>query len=169
LAERTQKFAHRVLPANDQQGWDTQLGNEPGIVATYKRSWRGVATSTLSGAPLDFTPHLGAAPGNVFTYGNAGVTTRYGKRLPNDYGPPRVQPGLTGFGDFSPVSGFGWYVFAGIEGRAVARNIFLEGNTSVTAVVWTRNTWSATCSLVSSWIGPICDSATPIVLRTREY
>jgi len=65
----------------------------------------------------------------VFTYGNAGVTMRYGKRLPNDYGPPRVQPGLAGFGDFSPVSGFGWYMFAGIEGRAVARNIFLDGNT----------------------------------------
>jgi hypothetical protein len=27
------------------------------------------------------------------------------------------------------VSGFGWYLFAGIEGRAVARNIFLDGNT----------------------------------------
>src|SRR3546814_13149223 len=24
---------------------------------------------------------------------------------------------------------FGWYVFAGAEGRAVARNIFLDGNT----------------------------------------
>jgi hypothetical protein len=129
LAEQTQKFLHRVLPANEPKGWDTQLGNEPGIVATYQRSWRGVATSILSGARLDFTPHLGAALGNVFTYGNAGGTMRFGNRLPNDYGPPRIQPGLTGFGDFSPVSGFGWYVFAGIEGRAVARNIFLEGNT----------------------------------------
>jgi hypothetical protein len=36
---------------------------------------------------------------------------------------------LGGFGDISPVSGFGWYLFAGIEGRAVARNIFLDGNT----------------------------------------
>jgi hypothetical protein len=54
---------------------------------------------------------------------------RFGKRLSNDYGPPRVQPGLPGFADFSPVSGFGWYLFAGIEGRAVARNIFLDGNT----------------------------------------
>jgi hypothetical protein len=129
LAGRTQKFTHRVLPANDPKGWDTQLGNEPGIVATYQRSWRGVPTSTLFGTQLDFTPHLGAALGNVFTYGNAGGTVRYGKRLPYDYGPPRVQPGLGGFGDFSPVSGFGWYLFAGIEGRAVARNIFLDGNT----------------------------------------
>ena len=129
LAEQFQKFVHRVLPGNEPQGWDTQLGNEPGIVATYRRSWRGVATSTLSGAQLDFTPHLGAALGNVFTYGNAGGTVRYGKRLPNDYGPPRIQPGLSGSGDLSPVSAFGWYLFAGIEGRAIARNIFLDGNT----------------------------------------
>jgi hypothetical protein len=54
---------------------------------------------------------------------------RYGKRLPDDHGPPRIQPGWTGFGDFSPAAGFGWYLFAGIEGRAVARNIFLDGNT----------------------------------------
>jgi hypothetical protein len=129
LAERTQKFAHKVFPANGPKGWDTQLGNEPGIVVTYQRSWRGVAASPLSGVQLDFTPHLGAALGNVFTYANAGGTVRFGKRLPNDYGPPRIQPGLQGSWDFSPVSGFGWYLFAGIEGRAVARNIFLDGNT----------------------------------------
>lgn len=129
LAEPTQKFAHKVISINEPQGWDTQLRNEPGIVATYQRSWRGVAASTLSEARLDFTPHLGAALGNVFTYGNAGGTVRYGKRLPDDFGPPRIQPGLPGFGDFPPASGFGWYLFAGVEGRAVARNIFLDGNT----------------------------------------
>ncbi|MFZ2224197.1 MAG: lipid A deacylase LpxR family protein [Candidatus Deferrimicrobium sp.] len=129
LAGQTQKFVHRVFPGNEPQGWDTQLGNEPGIVATYVRSWQGIATLTLSEAQVDFTPHIGAALGNVFTYGNAGVTMRFGKRLPNDYGPPRVQPGLAGSWDFSPVPGFGWYLFAGVEGRAVARNIFLDGNT----------------------------------------
>ena len=28
-----------------------------------------------------------------------------------------------------PASGWSWYVFAGAEARAVARNIFLDGNT----------------------------------------
>ncbi|MBE0568158.1 MAG: lipid A deacylase LpxR family protein [Deltaproteobacteria bacterium] len=129
LAGQTQKFAHKVLSANEPQGWDTQLGNEPGIVATYQRSWRRGATSSLFGTRLDFTPHLGAALGNVFTYCNAGVTMRYGRRLPGDFGPPRIQPGLPVSGELSPVSGFGWHLFAGIEGRAVAHNIFLDGNT----------------------------------------
>ena len=130
LAEQSQEFFHRLVSTDTPQGWDTQLGNEPGFVATYQHSWRGLATSTLfGGTQLDFAPHIGGALGNVFTYANAGITMRYGKGLPNDYGPPRIQPGLPNMGDFSPVSDFGWYLFAGIEGRAVARNIFLDGNT----------------------------------------
>ncbi len=27
------------------------------------------------------------------------------------------------------MSDFGWYLFAGVEGRAIAHNIFLDGNT----------------------------------------
>lgn len=129
LAEQSQKFIHKLVGSADPQGWDTQIGNEPGFILTHQRSWRGLATTSLSGAYLDFTPHIGASLGNVFTYGNAGATLRYGKRLPSDYGPPRIQPGLPGSGVFPPASDFGWYLFAGIEGRAVARNIFLDGNT----------------------------------------
>lgn len=55
---------------------------------------------------------------------------RLGQRLPLDYGPPRIQPSLPGSGFFVPPQDrFGWYLFAGVEGRAVARNIFLDGNT----------------------------------------
>ncbi len=129
LAEQSQKFIHELVGSREPRGWDTQLRNEPGIILTYQRSWREYAALTVLGNRLDFTPHAGGALGNVFTYANAGVTLRYGKHLPDDYGPPRIQPGLPGSADFAPVSHFGWYLFAGIEGRAVARNIFLDGNT----------------------------------------
>lgn len=129
LAEQSQKFVHKVVGSDKPQGWDTQLRNEPGVILTYQRSWREFATTTFLGNQLDFTPHAGAALGNVFTYANAGVTLRYGKRLPSDYGPPRIQPGLPGSTTFAPVSDFGWYLFAGVEGRAIAHNIFLDGNT----------------------------------------
>jgi len=169
LAGQTQKFFHKVFPGNYPQGWETQLGNEPGIVATYQRSWRGVAASTLSGTRLDFTPHLGAALGNVFTYGNAGGTLRYGKRLPDGYGPPRIQPGLPGSGDFSPGSGFGWYLFAGIEGRAVGRNIFLDGNTfrDSRSVDKKRLVGDLQFGFVLDW-SDVCLGYTH-VLRTREF
>jgi lipid A 3-O-deacylase len=129
LAEQNQKLIHQVIGSRVPQGWDTQLGNEPGIVATYQRTWRRLATANVSGIRLDVIPHVGTALGNVFTYANAGLTVRLGQRLPDDYGPPRIQPGISVAGDFSPTHHFDWYLFVGIEGRAVARDIFLDGNT----------------------------------------
>ena len=54
---------------------------------------------------------------------------RFGINLPKDYGPMRIQPSLPGSDYFEPTAGFGAYVFAGVDGRAVARNLFLDGNT----------------------------------------
>ena len=129
LAEQSQKFVHKVIGADQPQGWDTQLHNEPGIVLTSRRSWHSLTASPSTSTRLDLTPHIGAALGNVFTYANTGLTLRFGERLPDDFGPPRIQPGPPGGADFSLVSDFGWYLFAGIEARLVARNIFLDGNT----------------------------------------
>ena len=129
LAEETQKRIHEIVSSDEPQGWDTQLKNEPGFILSYQRSWRSVVSKSFLGVPFDMTPHAGGALGNIFTYANAGIMLRYGKRLPLDYGPPRIQPSPPGSGFFVPQKGFGWYLFAGIDGRAVARNIFLDGNT----------------------------------------
>lgn len=128
LAEQSQKFIHELIATTEPMGWHMQLHDEPGIAAAYQRSWREWVATTWSGAHLDFTPHVGATLGNVFTYANAGLTMRYGRRLPHDYGPPRIQPGQPGSADFAPTADFGWYLFAGLEGRAIARNVFLDGN-----------------------------------------
>lgn len=130
LAEETQEFVHKVTGSDDPQGWHTQLKNEPGIVLTYQRSWRAVRTGEIYGLGFDATPHFGGALGNVFTYANAGGTLRLGWNLPDaDYGPARVQPSLPGSGYFHTQDRIGVYLFAGLDGRAVARNIFLDGNT----------------------------------------
>jgi hypothetical protein len=65
----------------------------------------------------------------VLTYASAGLVLRLGNNLTADFGPPRSRPALSGSAFFEPGEGFGWYVYAGVEGRAVARNIFLDGNT----------------------------------------
>ena len=46
-----------------------------------------------------------------------------------DFGPPRIRPSLPGSGYFRLQKDFNWYLFAGLEGRAVLQNIFLDGNT----------------------------------------
>lgn len=128
LAEQTQRLIHEVVGANQPKGWDHQLHNEPGLMVSWQRSWRALAARPFVGRQLDLTPHVGVTLGNVLTFANGGLTLRYGANLPLDYGPPRIQPGLTGTSSFVPTAKVGWYLFAGVEGRAVARNIFLDGN-----------------------------------------
>ena len=53
---------------------------------------------------------------------------RIGWDLSADFGPPRIRPALAGAGVFKPGQPFGGYVFAGVEGRAIARDMFLDGN-----------------------------------------
>jgi lipid A 3-O-deacylase len=129
FGEETQKFFHDAVGADKPRGWGTQIGNEPAVMLSYQRSWRGWVSESLFGIPYDVTPHGGGTLGNVSTYGSAGLTVRYGKPLLRDFGPPRIQPSLPGSGVFIPPERFGWYLFGGVEGRAVARNIFLDGNT----------------------------------------
>jgi hypothetical protein len=129
LAEQVQEVLHDVTGARIPRGWDTQLEDELGFVVTRQRTWRGKDVAPRPRWQLDFSPHVGFALGTVLAYGNAGITMRYGKNLPNDYGPPRLQSGLPATGYFSQPDHFGWYLFAGVEARAVARNVFLDGNT----------------------------------------
>lgn len=129
-AEWTQKRWHEMIRAQNPKGWDNQLDNEPAVNLTLDRQWRYLALPNLLGLNADVTPHVGGALGNVFTHAAAGATFRFGKDLVDDFGgPPRIRPSLPGAAHFTPHDGFGWYVFAGAEGRAVARNIFLDGNT----------------------------------------
>lgn len=131
-ADNTQIEWHEVVGVKRPQGWDHQLKNEPGFLFNYERKW--VVPLPFfpkeSVLQLDVLPSLGVALGNVFTYGSLGAMFRLGHDLPMDYGPPRIRPGAQGSDFFKTHDGgFSWYVFAGVEGRAVAQNIFLDGNT----------------------------------------
>ncbi len=131
LAEYIQEGWHDVIGTTDPEGWNNQLENEPGVLLTYERKWRLFRPDPESrGLGFDFMPHAGLALGNVMTYAAAGATLRVGVHLEADYGPPRIRPGVQGSDFFNePKGAFGWYLFAGVEGRAVGRNIFLDGNT----------------------------------------
>ena len=135
LAEDVQTGWHRLIGIDVPNGWDHQLKTEPGAVLYFERSWRDVRNLPvgdlfpLGSLAVDLSPHLGGALGNVFTYGAGGVTFRLGSDLRSDYGPPKIRPSLPGSDFFHTDGGLSWYVFAGFEGRLVARNIFIDGNT----------------------------------------
>jgi lipid A 3-O-deacylase len=125
----TQRQWHKWFGFQEPKGWDHQLKNEPGIVLLYDSKWRNWTRVDLLGLEFDATPNAGLALGNVFTHVQAGMEVRLGRDLPSDYGAPRIRPSLPGADYFRPEKSWGWYVFAGFTGRAVARNIFLDGNT----------------------------------------
>jgi lipid A 3-O-deacylase len=129
LAERSQTWIHSVIRDRKPLGWDTQLHNEPAIVIQYERSMRLIPPQSVLGLIFDAEPHYGLAVGNVYDYVNLGGMARLGFNLPKDYGPQRIAPSLPGSNFFEPNGALSAYVFAGVDGRAIARNLFLDGNT----------------------------------------
>ena len=129
-----QKFVHNhvTTDADDPQGWNSQLENEPGIVLSWDRQypswWDLNYDDSLN---LSVTPSVGVSLGNVYTHAKAGVSMRlspYSGRFTDL--PSRVRPSIPGSGYFAdPEGAFSWGVFGGVVGYAVGRNIFLDGNT----------------------------------------
>ena len=115
LAEETQKTWHGVQPL----GWGNQLKIEPGVVLRYERSYRFRWQAESSPWSADLLPQLGAGVGNVETYLSLGSAVRLGFNVPDEFA---VSPEKQ-----SPP--FGIFFSAGLDGRWVLRNVFLDGNT----------------------------------------
>jgi hypothetical protein len=131
LGEEAQSGIHQALGAPDPQGWDSQLGDEFAFAVSFDRRWRAwrmFADVVPGGIEADLTPSAGMTLGTLRDELRLGLTARVGQRIDNDYGPPRVRPSLAGVEHFDggPLS---WSMFAGVQGRAVARDLFLDGNT----------------------------------------
>ncbi|MEP7154845.1 MAG: lipid A deacylase LpxR family protein [Betaproteobacteria bacterium] len=128
IAHSTQHLIHRVLNQPMPKGWNAQLKNEAALLLGYERSWPAMWRGSAGEHQWDVSPRVGATVGNVFTYASTGVVARLGHNLPADLVGTRLS--LAPFAD-SYRGGAGitsWYVWLGIEGRAIARNIFLDGN-----------------------------------------
>ncbi|HWD26436.1 MAG TPA: lipid A deacylase LpxR family protein [Rhizomicrobium sp.] len=128
LAEDAQNWVHTVIGDQKALGWHFQLRDEPIANLFYERSWKLIPPKSLFGVFFDLEPHAGVAVGNAYDYLNAGAMARVGINLPDDFGPPRLEPSLPGSSFFEPNGAISAYLFAGVDGRVVGRNIFLDGN-----------------------------------------
>jgi hypothetical protein len=131
LGEKIQKTVHDWIDSPDPQGWDNQLKDEPAFMIAYQRMWPEAYKKQFDPFYFRVWPHAGATVGNVYTHANAGLTLQL---VPSRFKwqalPSRVRPSIPGSGYFSvPEKQMAWSVFAGFDARAVARNIFLDGNT----------------------------------------
>ncbi|MEX2250019.1 MAG: lipid A deacylase LpxR family protein [Parvibaculum sp.] len=130
--EFVQNEWHNLIGADEANGWDNQIENEIGLNLSFERAWRSstFATPDIIGLETDIIPYTIISLGNVQTYAGFGATFRVGPSLPNDFGPTRIYPGVGGSEWFEPAdTGCSCYLFAGFEGRGIARDIFLDGNT----------------------------------------
>ena len=124
---RSQNEVHQLEKIPSFGGWGNQIKTEPGFVFKYGRAWK-LAFNEESSPYFDVIPSIGANLGTIMVSGNMGVTTRLGFNLPNDFGVQMIDsPILLSNGKHTGPIGF--YIFGQVEGRAVARNIFLDGNT----------------------------------------
>lgn len=132
MANETQTKFHLLINVATFRGWHAQLHDEPALDLFYTRKWR--IWRPIDGDRdwgWDVIPEASARVGNVYDYLAGGGMIRLGRNLRVDYGPPHVDLN-TGSDYIDPdradVGGVGFYAFAGAEGRAIARNIFLDGN-----------------------------------------
>lgn len=132
LGEQAQKLIHRHLTNSPiPEGWSHQLKNEPAIGLGWQRAWPDALGGDIGPLYVSLAPYAGVTAGNVYTYVDTGFTIRIGPGSERwQDAPARVRPAMPGTGFFEiPEDKWSWYLFGGAEGRAVARNIFLDGNT----------------------------------------
>lgn len=129
LGEQFQNGFHDIINVAHAEGWRHQIDDEPGVNVIYERRYRYSTASARDGWGADLLPHAGFSLGNVFTYLNAGLEVRAGWRLPADFGSNLIRPTGDSNPGGAPRKPFGVFLFGAVDGRAVARDITLDGNT----------------------------------------
>ncbi|NQW01975.1 MAG: lipid A deacylase LpxR family protein [Rhodospirillales bacterium] len=168
LAEVNQDFVHSVRSIEKFNGWDNQLHNEPGLLINYERKWRLFDPIKWGGTGFDAIPHAGASLGNVMTGANAGGAVRWGWNLPKDFGPPGLIHSVSPL-DRRPDESISFYAFASLQGRFVAHNIFLDGNTFRDSHSVDKNNWVGDASLGVALLVGRFEIAYTNAFRSREF
>lgn len=134
LGRQIQTFWHNhVVDAPEPRGWGNQIRGEPGFMLSYLHKRR---YGDRNG--IQFVPHAGMSLGTIMTFARAGGIVRIGQNM-TGFGPDSIEPGGAmlknarfgkesegGAGDVR--RNFEWFAFAGVDGRVIGHNIFLDGS-----------------------------------------
>jgi hypothetical protein len=129
LGQSIQNDFHTIIGDTTSKGWHYQLHNEPTLDFFGGRIWRDDVAS-FAGGDLDvqFLPQVTEQLGNTEIYAQAGGILRVGSGLDSDFGPALIQPAMSGTDAYTPTQPFVWYVFGGLDGRLVAHDMLVQGN-----------------------------------------
>lgn len=135
-AQDIQREAHKQTGDSRPNGWEYQLHDEVGLNVILERKWRIYGRTIGETFGVDLVPHAGLSLGNVLTHANVGGTVRFGINLPSDFGVELIRGGGSASSPLddrdprvAPDRSWSLFIFGGADGRAVARDIFLDGNT----------------------------------------
>jgi hypothetical protein len=128
LGQSVQNGFHDIIGDTPNRGWRYQLHNEPTLDFMGARIWREDIGS-FGPIGVQVLPQVSAQAGNTEVYAQAGGVVRFGQGLDSDYGAALIGPGIGGTDAYTPTQPVAWYIFAGLDGRAVAHDVFIQGNT----------------------------------------
>ncbi len=166
LGEQAQRTAHRAFGFVEPRGWDNQLRNEPGAILSFDRLWRP-GRPDRPAINFEIAPFAGVSVGNVLTEARAGAVLQVGRNLSIAPDAAWIRPGLPTHGSYG--ADWSWRLFAVAGGRAVARNIFLDGNTFVDSASVEKNTIVGEVKAGASIGSGRLRLSYAQVWRTREY
>ena len=133
--EEIQNTIHELVNAGLAMGWDNQIGNELGVNLSYVYKLRYEPKPVFDWLESAYIPYFEGDLGNISTRVSVGVFARIGYNIPKDFGLATLDNGT----DSSiPVyeeqmkslqKDFSFSFNFTTSGSAVARDIFLDGNT----------------------------------------
>ena len=127
IGRQVQNNVHSLLGLAHANGWTNQIHNEPGLDLALERKWRVATDHARDSWGADIIPHVGATVGNIFTFASVGAELRAGWCLPTDFGTNLIRP--SGESNARRRAAWSAFAFAAFDGRAVARDVTLDGNT----------------------------------------
>jgi hypothetical protein len=128
LGEQVQNGFHSIIGDTPNRGWSHQLQDQPAFQILGQRTWR-LNFADVGGIEADMLPSATAAVGDVRDYVQLGSEVRIGQGLNSDFGPARIEPGLSGSDAYTATRPFAWYAFGGVDGQAVGYDVTLDGST----------------------------------------
>jgi len=135
LADKTQRFVHKVMDKIIPRGWDNQIKDEPFVQLSWEQKWRLFDRTYKYGFGSDFIPSINIMAGNAAIIGGTSGELRFGYNLPGNFGTSLNRPasGVSEQAESNNVSksflsDFRLYCSLGLGVNGVGRQIFLDGN-----------------------------------------
>jgi lipid A 3-O-deacylase len=127
FAEQTQKGFHKVINADDPQGWDNQLDTEPVFRVDLNRNWRLLSGQMKNHFGYDVIGLSQLSVGTISSETDVGMTVRFGRSLDRTFPLITLIPGR----EINPVGTVkkAYYFYLGGVVRYVANDIAIDGNT----------------------------------------